>query len=437
MAERERIPLGEGVALYRQYEAWILEVCCDGGRLRKSLTRDRIEALKTAVEVMSDLKKGDRSIAHAQKVIKTAAGLLRAGLDQPPDSEVEEIKDKLPALIQNASEVLALKAAHVQNLDEIVKNAVRAENLEEKLKSAVRSEMRKPEAKPAHPQQVLDEYEASLVDEGLDEDHIGIVVSIIKHFLDEAKVKSLADLTEDHVRNHKRSLTSVLGNGDATVKKKIKRIVYFLNFAMAPTRGYVLENVAAGIKLRKVEAPDNDCYTKEELEALFRKVKGHGIENVVLMAFWTGLDRMDLEVLEGADINRTNRRITGRRHKTNKRRRDGVPIFDAILEVVKTLPREGRVFGHWKNLQSVGTQANAMGINFRKLRRSFVTHLRLSGVLPDVVARWACHTETVEDKHYVCATDQPMIFTYHGLPLVPHGLPEIPKTQFRKVDDPG
>ncbi len=102
---------------------------------------------------------------------------------------------------------------------------------------------------------------------------------------------------------------------------------------------------------------------------------------------------------------------------------------------MKTLPQEGRVFAHWKTLESVGRQANKKGVDFRKLRRSFVTHLRLQGVEHDVVARWATHTMAVAAKHYVCPTNEPIPFTYHGLRLPPHGLPDVLKTLLKKVDE--
>jgi integrase len=234
-----------------------------------------------------------------------------------------------------------------------------------------------------------------------------------------ANVPTMDQITTKHVRDLFSTFTR---NKGQTVNKKRGHISDWFSWAI-PLK-YVAENVAAPIKKSKTDPFDGDVYSKSELETLFRNIRSRSFEKPVLMAFWIGLDRSDLEKLQGEEIDRINRRITGYRSKTGKRR-EQVPIFDQVLPVLNTLPRSGLVFGEWKSLECVAGKANDAGIDFRKLRRSYVSHLLANGVDLVVVSRWAVHDPATDIRHYAKPTGEPMRFTYRGKPLESWGLPNI------------
>lgn len=76
MAERERLSLGDGIAVFRQYRTWIIEIYRHGKRIRGSLeTRDKGKAVMMAGAIARALRRAEMEIETACVLAAVPAAL--------------------------------------------------------------------------------------------------------------------------------------------------------------------------------------------------------------------------------------------------------------------------------------------------------------------------------------------------------------------------
>lgn len=245
MAERERVRLGAGVSIYREYEAWSLEVCRDHKRVRKSLkTRDRGEAIMKAGALLREIEARKAEVDWLPKVHRVAeflSGAESVGLryHNPTD----------PADLFNGRTFDDIAAGSIDRLKSLAHEGF---DLEAKIERAVRAATGKSEVKAVECEATLDGYRKFLLGHKGDcEDHVDNVLSQLRRFFASAKVKFTHELTAAHVEDY---IASCVGQEGSTRKHKLGIIRAWLEWAKR--QKYIETNVAEEVPPPKVFAPD-------------------------------------------------------------------------------------------------------------------------------------------------------------------------------------
>ncbi|HXG60299.1 MAG TPA: tyrosine-type recombinase/integrase [Planctomycetota bacterium] len=374
----ERVRLGDGVAIYRRGRTWYMDWYFGGHRRRSSLkTRDKWDAILQAAReqkkrMVHHWTNGHPELARDPKILR-----LELALQNPHTF--------LPALGEAVLELL-----HQQESKADVPAVTWAD--------------------------AMREYEQHLRTGGGSEAYVRLVLNRLRHFIEFIKTETVAEVTPKHLDDY---MASRAADAPKTRKQKVVELRSF--FVWAKKRKMIGENPAEDLKAPKVPAREIDFYDAEEIRQLLDRIRGHKLEPIVQVALWTGLRRTELRALRGEDISLTARKIVILSPKTNVRRE--VPILDQALPTFEKLPTSGPVFPP-RNWGEVSRTLCSMGISLAKLRRTFVTHARLNGVAPHVVAKWAGHGVQVEDAHYAGYRlgARPLEMTFGGRPLAPHGV---------------
>jgi integrase len=397
------INLGGGVSIFPHHKTWILTVCCRGQRIRRSLgTHDRGEALMIATAFVMKPLETECDLAERVKFAWRLIDFAKLNPDEADTIEATRraalltVADKLemPAAVPAQAAVLGI------------------------VRSEIERAMGKKDLPAVTVEAVLTGY---LAYQGRvnGKRHAADVESILRMFVDHAKVENVGDVTRAHVEAYLSSLA-----GLSAKTEKNRKIVVSAWLDWAKNEKHVSENVAQGLKTRKVVKGRVVYHSSEELGRIVEAAKGHPMGPMVVTALYTGMRASELLKMDGEDVDFVGYKVRVK-DDTKTGGRD-VPLMEQLIPTLMRLPRTGRLFpfkecGAFRRaIVEIWTAAKLKGkTGLQILRHSWVTHLLLSGRSNYDVARWAGHNPMVQEKHYagykLGDTPFPMTCAKHGI----------------------
>lgn len=379
--ERERVSLGDGVSIYRQYNTWSLEIHQSHKRDRSSLgTKEKGVALMIASNVLASLREQKQSIVFAMRPINPKWSKL------PPESLLYQI--------WAGAQTLANTAKAGADLQAVIRDAVRAEVGKEAVPSISVDQAR-------------EEYISSKTKKLRVSRHVSNIESSLRSLIESARVPDVAQITTDHVNAwYEKQLTFVVPK---TANDRLAHISAWLAWCKR-VKKYVADNVAEGIE--KADPEDREvCYhTSEELIRILDAAKGHDKEDLILFALYSGMRAGELGRVNAEDVNVKEQTIRIR-HRTKTKKNRWAPLMDDLLPVILRLPRTGKLFPFSINsgatnrsLDKVWLKAKISTTKYecglQVLRHSWVTHNLHRELSKATLAQWAGHTVEVQENDY-------------------------------------
>lgn len=322
MAERERISLGNGVALFRQYETWSIEVCRDRRRIRKSLrTKDKAEALMNAALELKPAPAPPNNFVHflseqdhKQKRAVGPEALLR----------IEHIQPYADPLVTLAT---ALKTLGLSGL-----------------------EMKLPDSKNAAVpiETARTEFITFLRNTKRDkEPWIHEVEKMTGYLVNYAKLPFLADYTTSVVEGY---ISSIASKAPRTVKQRLMTYRAWFGWAVE-VKKYLTNNPALPITPPRIRQGKIHYHTYDQIERLLEAARGSRLEDLIITALYSGMRESELFMFErerDTDLKARTIRVRyggqeeGEGTKADKWRE--VALMEELLPVIARMHRQGRAF---------------------------------------------------------------------------------------------
>lgn len=444
MAKHDRHYLGDGVAIQRRGEVWWLDVYRQGERFRHSLaTRDKGKAVMMAGSVLTMIKDQERKIHELAERIPSLRQKLQSILISKPTVFLEPIQGPveqgapplnkithhgcMPAWVESI--IGSYEGTMIDRLRDL---ALEGTNVNDLLRTAVREEVTGilDQRRPASPAAIaweaaFQKFEKSKTGK-VKPETLKNILRDVRQFIAFAKVPHVGDATSALVDEWVSALQAE-GSSPKTAWNKRVSLSSFFKWAQKVQK-IIPANPVSDTEPPKVDAKDPEYLTRDQFTQRMERIKGKPWEWVVgLSALGLRLGEITrLDPERDIDIPGRNIRVRNTDEgsvKTGKPR--NVVILDQMLRYVMMVPKEGF---SW-NDKEISKVTCALGVGNLLVRHTTETHLRLNGVLPQAVGDfWLGHDGRTGGKNYAGwwrPSEPPMELTYFGLPLLPHGIPQV------------
>lgn len=361
--ERERIPLGAGIAIYRERRSWLLDLNLGGTRIRRSL---RTVCKWDALQLVASMRPDDKPI------IPPADRFKGENLRLPSNKAIPVVN------IANPRTVF------------IVQAGITIED-------------------------ACSKYLNYLKTKGDDIDHIKNVGGQIRMFARFAKVERVQQIEPHHIVEY---LNSFAGKAARTRRQKLWTLRTWLNWCIVIR--FCTTDPTAGLASPRIKRGRVKYLSFDEVARLFQASAGTEFDAIIKAAVYSGMRLDEILAMEPTDIDLRARWLNLGETKTDRPR--DIPILDQAVPTFEAFLKDGG-FGFEecgntrKKLKAVFSAAQISGRDkFKLLRRTFVTHALLNEIDPYVVARWSGHDVHVQQRDYAGyrRSDRPLEFTWCG-----------------------
>lgn len=435
--EKERISLGDGIAVFRQYETWIVEVCRKGRRIRKSLgTRDKGEALAMATKLWQDLTKREQEIDWLDQDAQILFNKVLTNEKRHKEAIFEPEYASEPSDHRIGKSFVDAFYLTLHKLSALAGESVREEDT---LRRVLREESTADPLPVVKNEKAIQEYGVYQMTfrrnqkdaEGKPGRWTKQAGNILREFCMEQKLENIGDITRDNVKAHLASLVAA-----STVRNHLTAIGGYLNWAKLEAK-YVKENVAEGIEIgADNEKHEVHYHSSDEISQLLEAAEGEGhYELLIHFALYSNLRSEEIDAQQGEDVNPETSTINVTKPKKTRRglKRRWAPLMDELLPVIMRLPRKGKLFPFSvqsgatnRALNRIWDKAGLPKEKYKRglqvLRHSWVTHLlqHPARLNHNTVAQWAGHTPQVQQDRYnglFRSGDTPWVMTCerHGI----------------------
>lgn len=220
--------------------------------------------------------------------------------------------------------------------------------------------------------------------------------------LDELADVPVAALTPVHVRGL-IAMATEQGLASRTVRGIVQTLNLVLRRALAD--GIVERNVAALVRLPKLEQKEPQHFTAEQARRFLEVVKDDALCGLFAVALGTGLRRGELLALTWRDVDTGNGTVVVRRSKTRAGERV-VPIPAFALEILATTDRRPGPIWPFdptyvsKHFQALCRANGLPAITLHGLRHTAASLMLDAGVDPLVISQVIGHTRVSMTGHY-------------------------------------
>lgn len=395
--ELERIRLGPGVSLYRERVSWLLDLRLEGGgRLRKSMGKNRWKAIETTARAAGEgALGGNVSKPLDERFQGPSANIVPLGFVGP-----EVFRPKPPPGTIPLSPIVLPRAAPV------IARPLPGISIEE----------------------AIFKYTAYLRDTKGDEpDHVKNVGGQIRMLQEFTKLDRVEQIEPRHIVEYLNSFASAAAG---TRRQKLWTIRTWAKWCR--TMGWIGRDPTEGISPPRIKRKKVRYLTFDEVERLLKASKRTPIEDHIKVAIYSGLRFKELRCLDHRDVDVKGRWLNLENTKTDRPR--DIPIFDQCYPAFRRFMKE-RTFGitksgYWeRQFKSVFEKAKLLHPGFRVLRRTFATHLLLEGIEQYIVAQWDGHDLSTQERYYAGyrKSDRPLVFTWFGKRVPKDGRLKAPK----------
>lgn len=385
--ERDRIILGPGIAIFREWNCWLLDLSMGKKRVRKSLkTDDKWKALEFVAQAhqrAEPFTPASERFAPAQQGNQVhLAGFQGPDIFRPPGMAPAPV---IPRVV----------------------------------------------ARPV-PRTTIDEaitlYTSYLRDNKSDSpEHVQNVGNQIRMFRTFAKLDRMDQIEARHIVEY---LNSFAGKAARTRRQKLWTLRTWLRWCIK--LGFRSSDPTDGLSPPRIKRKKVRYLSFEEVGRLLAASEGTPVDDALKAALYTGLRFKELRNLDLSDVDLKARWLNLERTKTDRPR--DIPIFDQSLRCFQRFVRQGTFgitkSGYWdRQLKAVFKKAQVLEPGFKILRRTFATNLLLLGVEQYVVAQWDGHDLSTQERHYAGyrRSDQPMRITWFGKRIPKDGRLKVPR----------
>ena len=226
--------------------------------------------------------------------------------------------------------------------------------------------------------------------------------AIVDNHLEEIEPVPLPALTPEHVRALIAARFAE-GYSSRTVRGVVQTLALILRRALVD--GYVTRNVAALVKLPRLEQKEPGHFTVAEARRFLAAASADPLGGLYTVALGTGLRRGELLALTWQDVDLAAGTLRVRRGKTAAAARS-IPLPDFALDALGAIPRgvgpiwqasPSHVSDHFRRLCQ---KARVPVLTMHSLRHTAATLLLAEGVDPLVIASILGHSRVAMTTHY-------------------------------------
>ena len=192
--------------------------------------------------------------------------------------------------------------------------------------------------------------------------HIERLKKLLPYFGD-LPLNEITRLQADEFRRHRKNADGVT---DSTVNRDLEALRHILFFAV--DKGVLLMNPLSRVAMVRPRRKRKPVISLEEEERVIWAAAAH-LKPVVIAALDTGMRRGELLAQRAEDIDLDRRVLGVTRSKTAGGEQREIPLTSRMVEMLERMPKTGLLFTY-------------NGKPIRKLRRSWDTAIRRSGVRP-------------------------------------------------------
>jgi integrase len=200
----------------------------------------------------------------------------------------------------------------------------------------------------------------------------------------------LSEISRPQADVYRKERKAKDGVVDATVNRDLQTMRHVLFFAL--DAGILLANPLSRVRMVPERRKRRPVLSLEEEPKLLAVTAGSHLHPIIITALDTGMRRGELLAQIGEDIDVSRGILAVTHSKTAGGEQREIPLTNRMHEVLRTLPKRGLLFTYKgerieKLRRSWGTAIRKSGIRplqFKQLRHTFNTRLMEAGVIRDV-----------------------------------------------------
>ncbi len=430
--ERQRIHLAPGLAVYREFLMWQLDVTIGGQRIRESLhTQSLPQAILLAHQALEEKSPAFRALPRP---VRQSDGTI----DVTSTIGVER---------------------HVLIAGGLTQYYPNAEDLAQSLAPLVAREMKqalqddKPKAVAVEFSEAVDQYLAYQTGEQNERDWLQNIRSTLTGFGRKMNLKTVDQITGDLLAKYKGYLVdpklepepdpNAKRLGNSRIRQIVGIVKKFCKW-MVEVKKYLPEDPSGVIEQKKASRIPAEFFSAEEVAKLLDGAPDPETAAALATAVYAGPRREELFFLEWDDVDLEGRTISIH-NRDEKSTKTGVnrqtPILDELFPFLYALPRgKGRVFVRYTHVDPFGDNilrfcerlTGRVKVGLQVARHTALTWWIKHGISVGTASDWAGNSPRVVEEHYrgrVPLGAPNLSMTYFGRGLLQVGIPEVTQAE--------